>query len=169
MKAPLFEIRYPRSAEHLKEAQRYLFLHRPSSVALYSLAGILILLNFGLWFRNRETLHFVLGSVLLLLVVLSFFMYWWGIRLIEKRERELFSTDTREVCVYIYDDRLELEEASGNVETEVTSLRKAFRTRNMILIQSKANLLWMLPTDAFIKGTPEGCVRFLVSKGIKVS
>lgn len=45
---------------------------------------------------------------------------------------------------------------------------KAVQTENLILLRSKANLIYIFRKDTFIKGTHEEFIMFLRGKGIKI-
>ena len=121
MTEPLFELRYERSAEQVKEAQLHLFRKRPSAIAMHVILAVCFVLNLVLW------------------------------------------------IVRIYDDRIESSGAGGKTDTPISSFKRVFRTQTLLVPLTKGNLMYLLPTDAFIKGTAEECVRFFAAKGVKVS
>ena len=51
---------------------------------------------------------------------------------------------------------------------EYDKIRSAVKTKNLILLRSKANLIYIFRKDTFSKGTTDEFIAFLTSKGIKV-
>ena len=47
-------------------------------------------------------------------------------------------------------------------------IRNAVQTKNLILLRSKANLIYIFRKDTFMKGTKDEFIAFLGTKGIKV-
>ena len=169
MNEPLFELRYTRAAEHTKEAYQFLFFKTPKSVANLGLNVLLILLCLAraIWFRGRFSLVFAVLALALL--GSRIWSYYRTMRTYAQRERELIIDGSRETDLLIYDDRLLIRHSAGNAETALENFKRVYRTKHLIILQTKGRLMYLLPTDAFVKGTPEECVRFFESKGIEVS
>ena len=115
------------------------------SVSLTAAFCVLLIVGMRLWFRR------------------------YTLRTVDRREREMFREGPPEVTVRIYDDRIESSGAGGKTDTPISSFKRVFRTQTLLVPLTKGNLMYLLPTDAFIKGTAEECVRFFAAKGVKVS
>ncbi len=51
---------------------------------------------------------------------------------------------------------------------EYDKIRNSVQTKNLILLQSKANLIYIFRKDSFTKGDIESFIRFLNGKGVKI-
>lgn len=169
MTEPLFELRYERSAEHIKEAYQFLYFKTPVAIAILCMNVLLILICpvEAIWFRDR----FFLVFAILALVLLGkrIWNYYRSLRMAAQRDQELIIDGTQERNLLIYEDRLSIRNFAGNAETALENFKRIYRTRHLIIMQTKGRLMYLLPTDAFIKGTAEECVRFFAAKGVKVS
>ena len=105
----------------------------------------------------------------LLIVGMRLWFRRYTLRTVDRREREMFREGPPEVTVRIYDDRVESEGPGAKTNTAISSFQRIYRTDRLIVPHTKGNLMFLLPEDAFTKGSAEECVRFFASKGIKVS
>ncbi len=169
MNDTLFELRYTRSAEQIKEAQRYLLLKAPSAIAMNAAIVVFFLLNLAVWLWLRDPVNLIAGIAMLALMGLRCWFYHWTMRNLERREQEMFNGTAPEVGVQIYEDRICSQVNDGKTETMLTNFKRGYCTNHLIVAKTKGSLIYILPKDAFTKGTPEECVRFLASKGIRVS
>ena len=169
MNEPLFELCYERSTEQIKEAQLHLFWRRPSAIAMYIILAVCFAVNLFVWFRFREPASLTATFCVLLIVGMRLWFRRYTLRTVDRREREMFREGPPEVTVRIYDDRIESSGAGGKTDTPISSFKRVFRTQTLLVPLTKGNLMYLLPTDAFIKGTAEECVRFFAAKGVRVS
>ena len=169
MNEPLFELHYTRSVDQIKEAQRYLFRKRPSAIAMHVMVIICVVLNLALWFWRGDPVNLIAAMCVVLIVLLRGWFFHWTLQNVDRREEEMFHEGPPEVTVRIYDDRIESSGAGGKTDTPISSFKRVFRTQTLLVPLTKGNLMYLLPTDAFIKGTAEECVRFFAAKGVKVS
>ena len=164
----LFELEYTRRIEDLKAAYRRVFFLMTSSVILHTML-VVMLLGYGyLGIKTHDKLYLILASVMLLALLLRVWIYWLSIRTLEKREKELFNGKAPTVHVEIFDDFIRLK-SDGETETPISSLKQAFRMKSLIVIRTKANLLFVFPVSGFKLGTPEGLLRFLAERGVRIS
>ena len=168
MNEPLFALRYTRTAEHIREAYRFLFFKRPRSVAVLCLNVLLIALCLTEAILFRDWFFLVLGAIALALPGKRIWNYFRTLRTIAQRQQELITDGPRETDLQIYDDRLSIRDDSGSAETALENVGRIYRTAHLILVETRGKLMYLLPRDAFVKGTPEDCVRFFAGKGIKV-
>ena len=168
MSDALFELEYVRKIEDIKAAYRRVFFLMTSSVILHTLLVVLGLSYLYLAFSTHDRLYLILAVVVLLFLGLRIWQYFWSMRLLERRERETFNGKAPTVHVEIFDDFIRLKTVS-ETETPISSLRQAFRMKTLIVIRTKANLLFVFPVSGFTQGTPEGLLRFLAERGVKIS
>ena len=166
MSDALFELEYVRRIEDLKAAYRRVFFLMTSSVILHTMM-VVMLLGYGyLGIKTHDKLYLILAGVMLLALLLRVWIYWLSIRTLEKREKELFNGKAPTVHAEIFDDFIRLK-SDGETETPISSLKQAFRMKTLIVIRTKANLLFVFPVSSFKLGTPEGLLRFLAERGVK--
>ena len=68
MTEPLFELRYERSAEQVKEAQLHLFRKRPSAIAMHVILAVCFVLNLVLWIWRKEPVSLTAAFCVLLMM-----------------------------------------------------------------------------------------------------
>jgi small-conductance mechanosensitive channel len=164
----LFELEYTRRIEDLKAAYRRVFFLMTSSVILHTMLVVMLLGYAYLGIKTHDKLYLILAGVMLLALLLRVWIYWLSIRTLEKREKELFNGKEPTVHAEIFDDFIRLKTVS-ETETPVSSLKQAFRMKSLIVIRTKANLLFVFPVSGFKLGTPEGLLRFLAERGVRIS
>ena len=164
----LFELEYTRRIEDLKAAYRRVFFLMTSSVILHTMLVVMLLGYAYLGIKNHDRIYLILAGVMLLALLLRIWQYFWSMRLLERRERETFNGKAPTVHVEIFDDFIRLKTVS-ETETPISSLRQAFRMKSLIVIRTKANLLFVFPVSGFKLGTPEGLLCFLAERGVRIS
>ena len=164
----LFELEYTRRIEDLKAAYRRVFFLMTSSVILHTMLVVMLLGYAYLGVKTHDRTYQILAGILLLALLLRVWQYFWSMRLLERRERETFNGKEPTVHVEIFDDFIRLKTVS-ETETPISSLKQAFRMKSLIVIRTKANLLFVFPFSGFKLGTPEGLLRFLAGHGVKIS
>ena len=168
MSDALFELEYVRRIEDLKAAYRRVFFLMTSSVILHTMLVVMLLGYAYLGIKQQDRVYLILAGVMLLALLLRIWQYFWSMRLLERRERETFNGKEPTVHVEIFDDFIRLKTVS-ETETPISSLKQAFRMKTLIVIRTKANLLFVFPVSGFKLGTPEGLLRFLAERDVKIS
>ena len=168
MSDALFELEYVRRIEDLKAAYRRVFFLMTSSVILHTMMVVMLLGYAYLGIKTHDKMYLTLAGIMLLALLLRVWQYFRAMRLLERRERETFNGREPTVHVEIFDDFIRLKTVS-ETETPISSLRQAFRMRSLIVIRTKANLLFVFPVSGFKLGTPEGLLRFLAERGVRIS
>ncbi len=171
MSDALFELEYVRRIEDLKAAYRRVFFLMTSSLVLHTMMVVMLLGYAYLGIRTHDRLYLILAGVMLLGLGLRVWQYWWSMRMLERREKETFNGKAPTVHVEIFDDfiRTAQNESGPSTETPISSLKQAFRAKNLIIIRTKAGLLFVFPVSGFRQGTPEGLLRFLAERRVKIS
>ena len=85
-----------------------------------------------------------------------------------KRDIELFGKPLSGVTKVTCDSIITEAEFAGNTETGLDKIKCAHQTKNLILVRTKARLIFIFRKDGFSIGTKEDFVAFLKNKGIKV-
>lgn len=164
----LFENRYVRNKDLAKEMYRYLIFQRRVMVVSYVFILLALLINLAA-ILVYKIYNWEIIILALLLLLFQAFRYYFGVKSFARRDQEAFGKEL-EVQTIVTADHFECTASNGAV-TQVTfdKIKRAVRTKNLILLQTQARLLYILRGDAFTKGTKEEFVAFLRSKGIKVS
>ena len=171
MSDALFELEFVRRIEDIKAAYRRVFFLMTSSLVLHTMMVVLGLGYTYLGIKTHDRLYLILGAVVLLCLLLRVWQYWWSMRLLDRRERETFNGKAPTIRAEVFDDFIRTTQGEGGASTEtpISSLMQAFRAKNLIVIRTKANLLFVFPVSAFKQGTPEDFLRFLIERRVKVS
>ena len=100
--------------------------------------------------------------------VLQLVLYFRQVNLLIKRDHELHGKDI-EVEVIVTDTFIQNTASTGSVnKIEYEKIKGAVQTKNLIILRSKANLLYIFRKDTFEVGTKDDFIVFLKAKGIKV-
>lgn len=103
------------------------------------------------------------------IILCHFFIYYSSVRSFVKVSEELLDGKPFEVQTVVTEEVIKLTATNGAVNELVYSkIKNALMTKNLILVPSKANLIYIFRKDSFTKGTPEEFILYLRSKRIKV-
>ena len=163
----LFENSFLRTKKVAKEMYGYFYFKRIGMNICYIFYALLFIYQIYNWIaNNRVELTFLLiGPIVYLLQV---FLYFYQVRALTKRDIELFGspaaikTEVTENCVRA------IAPSGGVNELTYINVRRAVQTKNLIFLQTKANLLYVFLKDGFTLGTAEEFIAFLKSKGVRV-
>ena len=85
-----------------------------------------------------------------------------------KRDIEVHGKEIS-VETIVTDDFIQNKASTGAVnKLELNRIKNAAQTKNLILLRSKANLIFIFRKDTFTKGSKDDFIAFLKTKGIKV-
>jgi hypothetical protein len=85
-----------------------------------------------------------------------------------KRDREICGDDLK-VTVIVTEDGLQIAgSVGGEIKIGFDKVKDVIQTKNLILVRSKARLVYILRKDSFSIGTKEAFQSFLKDKGITV-
>ncbi len=161
----LFENVYKRDKAVAQEFYRYCFLKTPLYIVLYSIYIVLLAINI--------VLDLGIVSYMVFIWVPTYFITKWMqyrncVKTMLKRDAELFSNEPV-FTVQITDEKIIASTAKGiSNELELCNATKVVRTKNLILIFTKAKLCFMLRRYSFINGDEAELLSFLKSKGVTV-
>ena len=159
----LFENRYIRDKKTIKMICNYIHLGRRIQImlsavmcALFACALVSGLLGYS-W--NR----FALIAVPLYFVYKLIF-YFVQVKRMLQRDQEMFGGEAF-VETYVTEEGIH-SFSSGETKLTVSyeHIRFVDQTRKMILVFTKAKLIYILPKESFTKGTAEECLAFLRTK-----
>lgn len=163
----LFENTYTRNKALAKEIYRYFYFQRKILIVLYVLLGLSFLANIAqLIFSDTYNLG--------VLVCVPFFFcfqavsYFRQVATLVKRDIEVHGKEIT-VDTVVTDTYIQNNASTGSVnKVEYHNIRYAVQTKNCILLQSKANQIYIFHKDTFTVGSKEAFLQFLRSKNIKI-
>lgn len=169
----LFENRHVRDKDTLKEMYSYECFKKPAKIVIFALLAFFVMLYvgvsiweyvyYGIWLM--ENWIFV---PYLIIPILEFLRYKVSVKTTLKRDLEMCGKEF-EAQFKVTSDSIIGEGMNGGVtETGFDKIKSAAQTKNLIVLRSKANLLFVFCKDGFSIGTKEDFVQFLKNKGIKV-
>ena len=163
----LFKNTIVRNKEMAKEIYRFYYFKRKILVLCYVLLAISFLANLASAIMNQPY-SIVVFVIVPLFVALQFFCYFSQVNAVIKRDLEAHGKEI-EVETVVTQDYIEYTTSTGSVSrVEYDKFKTAIITKNLILLHSKANMIYMFRKDAFEIGTKEEFISFLKSKGIKI-
>ena len=163
----LFENSYVRNKELAKEIYRYYYFQRKWLVVCYAL----LLLSFlGNTFISifEKTYNWGVFIFVPAFFLFQLFCYSRQVNSMIKRDDEVHGKEIS-VKTIITDEFIQNTASTGAVnKLEYDKIRNAAQTKNLILLRSKANLIYIFRKDTFTKGTKDDFIAFLKVKGVKV-
>ncbi len=162
-----FTNHYTRNKELAKEIYFYYYFKRKLLIVAYVLFLISFLANIVEAILYQTYSIWVLIFVPLFLAA-QFYCYIRQVNAMVKRDAEVHGKEI-EVETVVTDTFIQNTASTGSVnKVEYDKIRNAVQTKNLILLRTKANLIYIFRKDAFEIGTKEEFVSFLLSKGISV-
>lgn len=164
----IFENSYTRTNELAKEIYQYIYYKRP----IYIFFDIVLGLGF---FANLATLIFEqycnvsVFVTVALFFTLQFYLYFKSVKNLLKRDQEITNGNAICVNIIVTNDFILNTSSTGSVnEIPFSKIKKAIQTKNLILIRSEANLLYIFRKDSFTKGNASEFITYLNQKGFKM-
>lgn len=163
----LFENTYVRNKEMAKEIYRYYFFRRKGMIILYILCSLALISDIvnAIFEDGSGWYSCIIIPLLLLYIIISYFR---TVNLTVKRDAEIHGKEITTDAI-VTEDYIQNTLSTGAViSVEYSKIKKAAQTKNLILLFSDANLIYIFRKDGFTKGTTDEFIAFLKSKGIKV-
>ena len=163
----LFENGYIRNKEVAKEVYRYYCFQRKRIIVLYVIIVAILV---------SDILNFVFSGIfewlpllyVLLILLWQFFLYHYQVKMVIKRDCEGHGKEMS-VETVVTSEHIQSLSSNGAVnKVEFHNIRSAVQTKNLIILRTKANLLYILRKDSFTNGTKDEFIAFLETKGVKV-
>ncbi len=163
----LFENTFVRTKEIIKETYSYLFFKRPVVLIAYALMALIFL--FCLW---EGVIYGWYNTFVLVFVPVYFALRIWSyhrnVNTMAKRDLEQFGSEIT-VTNTVTEQYLQCKSLNGfDIKLEYDHIKKAHMTKNLIILHSKANLLYIFHKAFFTVGTADEFVEFLKGKEIKI-
>lgn len=164
----LFENCYVRNKKLAKELYWYIYFQRPLSVVINIVLTLCFLaqLLLYIWDPCQSDMTYLLFTPVYFLVCLL--RYAVNVRTMVKRDKEIHGSEIS-VSTIITDEYIQSTISNGGVnKLEYQNIKYAKKTKNLILLLSKAGLIYITQRDAFSVGTEDAFLMFLRDKGIKI-
>ena len=163
----LFENSYTRNKQLAKEIYCYIYFTRKSIAIPFALLLISFISNilFGVLYNSFSMVVLIIVPLFFLF---QFYLYFHHVNAMIKRDIEVHGKGIS-VETIVTDEFIQNTASTGAVnKLEYDKIKKVIQTKNLILIWSKANLIYIFRKDAFTKGTEAEFIMFLKDKGVKI-
>lgn len=163
----LFKNSYTRNKELAKEIYRFYYFKRKWLIVCYIFFAVSFFANIisAVFYQSYNVGVLVFVP---LFVAFQFYCYFHQVNTMIKRDNEVHGKEI-EVETIVTTSFIQNTASTGSVnQIEYDKIKNAIQTKNLILLRSKANLIYIFNKDTFDVGTKEEFVSFLMSKGIKV-
>ena len=163
----LFENSYIRNKELAKEIYRYYYFQRKVLVVCYALLLLSFLSNIFISIFEK-TYNLGVFIFVPLFFIFQFYCYFRQVNTMVKRDNEVHGKEIF-VETIVTNEYIQNTASTGAVnKLEYNKIRNSVQTKNLILLRSKANLIYIFRKDTFTKGDKESFIRFLNNKGVKI-
>ena len=162
----VFENNYTRNKDTAKELYRYLYFQKPLFIVLDIFLAFTFVINVVYIFIGEAyNLSILIGNPIVF--ILQTFLYFSHINAMVKRDRELCKNGIT-IHTIVTNDYVQSTSSLGDVNTlEYSNIQHVAQTKHLLLLFTKAKLIYILKKDAFTKGNGEDFLAFLKEKGIK--
>ncbi|MBE6727073.1 MAG: hypothetical protein E7562_00320 [Ruminococcaceae bacterium] len=163
----LFKNSYVRNKDLAKEIYRYYYFQRKWLVVFYILIFISFIANILITiFEKTYNLSVLIFVPLYFLFRL--YCYFRQVNTMVKRDDEIHGKEIS-VETIVTNEYIQNTATTGAVnKLEYDKISNAVQTKNLILLRSKANLIYIFRKDTFEKGTTDEFIAFLRTKGVKI-
>ena len=163
----LFENSHTRNKELAKEIYFYYYFQRQWLVVGYIFIALSFLVNLLIAIFDTAANYSIL-----VLVPLFFLLQWYRycrhVNIMVNRDQEAHGKEIS-IETVITNENIQCRDSAGGVsKLEYDKIKNVVQTKNLILLLSKANLMYIFRNDAFTKGNKEDFLLFLKGKGIKI-
>lgn len=163
----IFKNSYTRTKALAKEIYRYFYFQRKWRVILFVIIALCCLANLLLVIFG-ESDNYSVFILALLCIGFQYYCYFQQVNSMVKRDAEVHGKEI-DVETIVTDFFIQNTASTGTVnKIEYDKIMRAFQTKNLILLHSKANLIYIFRKDTFEIGTKEEFIAFLGTKGITV-
>ena len=163
----LFENSYVRNKELAKEIYRYYYFQRKWLVVCYALLLLSFLGNI-LTSIFEKTYNWGVCIFVPLFFLFQFYCYFRQVNTMVKRDSEVHGKEIS-VETIVTNEYIQNTASTGAVnKLEYDKIRNSVQTKNLILLRSRANLIYIFRKDTFTKGNKEDFISFLNGKGVKI-
>jgi len=162
-----FENSYVRNKELAKEIYRYYYFQRKWLVVCYALLLLSFLSSIFISIFEK-TYNWGVFIFVPLFLLFQLYCYFRQVNTMVKRDSEVHGKEIS-VETIVTNEYIQNIASTGAVnKLEYDKIRNSVQTKNLILLRSKANLIYIFRKDTFTKGDKESFIRFLNDKGVKI-
>ena len=163
----LFENSYVRNKELAKEIYRYYYFQRKWLVVCYALLLLSFLSNIFISIFEK-TYNWGVFIFVPLFLFFQLYCYFRQVNTMVKRDSEVHGKEVS-VETIVTNEYIQNTASTGAVnKLEYDKIRNSVQTKNLILLRSRANLIYIFRKDTFTKGNKEDFISFLNGKGVKI-
>ena len=163
-----FEITFVRDEKVASEMFRWYYYRRKKMRFLHIACSVLMAwaIAWMILFQQYEMGIFYVFALTMLELFL-YRCYRVAVRTCLKRDLENNMGQLVTLTTIIHDDIIRTQVTAENGhDVLLNQMKWAIRTKTMVIIGSKARVLYVLPNDGFVHGTPEELIQYLREKGI---
>ena len=166
----LFENKFKRGREAMKEIYYRYFMCGPVTIAIYIVLALYLVSFIIAAFVSVEAVKqaAVPLAMLIFAALLMQFRYRQSVKLAVERDNEISGGEGLDVNITVTEDGFTNISEEGQSTIGFDRVKSAFVTKNYIAVLTKAKLIYILKKDSFTVGDFDGFVAFLQAKGIKV-
>ena len=167
----LFENRYVRTKEHIKEMYRYILFVGSGAIASHILTLVLVAINVAIIVTDKSMSSY---SYIVIFVIITFPLmrvmnYVRAVNFTVNKDMELNNGGMAYISLDVGEDIFTFTSTSGSrSDVSYMELRSVKQTKNLILLSTDTNICYVFPKDSFTKGSATGFKEFLKSKGFNV-
>lgn len=161
----IFTNTYTSSKKYFKEIYASIFLG-PFTIVLMVFSWLTFFANLALLILGQEyfTIGFLVAPWFTLIIL---YIYFSQVRGAVKREKEMYGSFTT-ITSTVTDEYIDCQSSSGNSSRlEYGNIAGIKKTKNLILIRSKARFIFVMERSTFVGGTDEDFIRYLKGKMAK--
>ncbi len=164
----IFENSYVRNKKFAKHLYRYFYFYRPIRIFIF-----IFLLLMTPWYVHEIIVWGWQGiysafCLYLILVLLQIPLYFHQVNSMLKRDKEVHGCEPT-ITTIVLEEYIEFSVTSGATnQLQYDMIKKCRETKHLILLRTKAKLVYALPKCAFTKGSADEFKVFIRNKGIKI-
>ena len=164
----LFENSHIRTRELAKEIYWYICFKRPFNVIFNVFFGLLFVAIIAISLITEQYNYNSTIILVPLFILFQFYVYFKSVNNMMKRDYEISGDNPLREEMFATDEFIRNTVSTGSVyEIPYSKIKKVVKTKNLILLLSKANLIYIFRKDSFAKGTPAEFLAFLREKGFR--
>ena len=167
----LFENRYVRTKEHIKDMYRYILFVGSGAIASHILTLVLVAINVAIIVTDKSMSSY---SYIVIFVIITFPLmrvvnYVRAVNFTVNKDMELNNGGMAYISLDVREDIFTFTSTSGSrSDVSYMELRAVKQTKNLILLSTDTNICYVFPKDSFTKGSAIGFKEFLKSKGFNI-
>ena len=166
----LFESSFNMDKSFYKEIYSYHHFKKPSS--MLSLICAVLLLIPGLYFAVKDQFQDAVLNIALIFYLFAFALYFavyfMKINISLKRIAEVTNNAPAVCTASVTENSINYNTPVSKMEINFSNIKKAFQTKNYIMLMSNSRLIYSFRKDNFTVGNCEDFLKFLRVKGYKI-